>query len=290
LYNDQEIQTKDGTAQAANQNPREQLDELGAQGVASVAPAELVPGRYDDLKIRLDFKRGEMETTNADERRLQTACKAPAFSRGTISADPWTAVYLPIPEKTRPELLRYARNWVDGLCQYADLDRRFEGTETIPGTLAQPFITREDFTPEHNFAAATARLAELNARLEIAAAAVQTREGGDPTQHSTAPAAAATPTGEPQRAEEPSNPAMRERPGNIRPARGARFFLESTTHRVAAVFEFFGRHLSPPPLTPGQVHDRLQAAGNLETLDANAAAEARQVYEAEKDEQIFRAN
>jgi len=46
----------------------------------------------------------------------------------------------------------------------------------------------------------------------------------------------------------------------------------------------------PPKLTEGQIHDRLQAAGNLETLHAAAFAEAQQAHEAEKDEQIFRAD
>ena len=43
-----------------------------------------------------------MQTTDS---QLRTAWQAPAFSKETIDADPWTAVYLPIPENANRLLL-----------------------------------------------------------------------------------------------------------------------------------------------------------------------------------------
>ena len=57
---------------------------------------------------------------------------------------------------------------------------------------------------------------------------------------------------------------------------------------IGALSSFFGD--SGPKQTRQQVHDKAQAAGNLETLHAVAHAEAVQVKEAARDEQIFRAD
>jgi hypothetical protein len=58
--------------------------------------------------------------------------EAPAFSRETIAADPWTAVYLPVPERADAGLLAAARSWASDLRQYATAD----------GVLSGPLINR----------------------------------------------------------------------------------------------------------------------------------------------------
>jgi hypothetical protein len=83
------------------------------------------------------------------------------FSRETIAADQWTAVYLPIPKHAGRELLEYARGWAADLAAYAARDL----AET-QGAFAQPSITLPGDAPQP-LAAATARLAELDARLGI---------------------------------------------------------------------------------------------------------------------------
>src|SRR5207245_2199530 len=82
--------------------------------------------------------------------------EAPAFSRETIAADPWTAVYLPIPERADAGLLAAARSWASDLRQYATAD----------GVLSGPFINRAHYTREGNVAAAERRIVELDRCLE----------------------------------------------------------------------------------------------------------------------------
>lgn len=89
------------------------------------------------------------------------AWQQPAFSKDTIAADQWTAVYLPIPKNAGRELMEYARSWAADLVQYAARD-----LAQTQGAFARPLITLPPDAPQP-LAAATARLAELNARLEI---------------------------------------------------------------------------------------------------------------------------
>ena len=287
------MQPKDGTAQAANQNAREQLDELAAQEAASVRPPEPGPGRYDNLKLAVDFRRAEHEATDADTGRINAAWKQPAFTHDTIRHDPWTAVYLPIPPNAERsifgrELLRDAR------AVARDLQMATDGLDNPRGGwlekwAAGPAVNPDGTTRGENWAAATARLAELEARLEIAPQAAPEAAEGE----ISAPAAGAAGSREPAQThvETIPPPAFDEPRLDIRPARGARYFLERMGEGLAAVVYFFADMVSPPPkLTEGQVHDRLQAAGNLETLHAAAVAQAQQIHEAETDERIFRAD
>jgi Ti-type conjugative transfer relaxase TraA len=297
---DQTMQPKDGTAQAANQNAREQLDELAAQQAASVRPAEPEPGRYDNLRLAADFRRAEYEAADAGAGRISAAWKQPAFTHDTIRLDPWTAVYLPIPPDAERslfgrELLRDAR------VVARDLQMATDGLENPTGGWLEkwasgPAVNRESTTREENWAAAAVRVAEIEARLEIATEARQAPEVA--AAASSATIEPASPASGPQRTAEPyihdeSEPASvgPAPPGEIRLLRGLRYFFERTGDHLAAAIQHFADMLAPPPkLTAGQVHDRLQAAGNLETLHAAAVAEAQQAHEAEKDEQIFRAD
>ena len=105
---------------------------------------------------------------DAEERRLnalnryhdaiaRVVWEAPAFSRETIDADPWTAVYLPIPEDAARELLQYARSWVNDLTQYAGNG----------GLFAEPSVDPGRYPEERHVEAATARLVELEERIEL---------------------------------------------------------------------------------------------------------------------------
>jgi hypothetical protein len=84
---------------------------------------------------------------------------------------------------------------------------------------------------------------------------------------------------------------MWQRPEAVSPLRGFRFLLERMGDRIAEAWHALADAVAPPPkMTRQQVHDHLQAAGNLETLDAESAEITRQEHEAAKDEQIFRAD
>jgi hypothetical protein len=84
------------------------------------------------------------------------AWQAPSFDEFTISTDPWTAVYLPIPENAGRDLLEHARGWAADLAEYAARDPVHNG----------PFVTLPNDAPER-LATATARMAELDSRLQI---------------------------------------------------------------------------------------------------------------------------
>ena len=105
---------------------------------------------------------------DAEERRLnalnryheaiaRVAWEAPAFSRETIDADPWTAVYLPMPEDAARELLQYARSWVNDLTHYAGNG----------GLFAEPSVDPGRYPEERHVEAATARLVEIEERIEL---------------------------------------------------------------------------------------------------------------------------
>ena len=89
------------------------------------------------------------------------AWQQPVFSRETIAADQWTAVYLPIPKDADRELLEHARGWAAELVEYAVRDL----AET-QGAFARPSITLPQDAPQP-LAAAMMRVAELDARLEM---------------------------------------------------------------------------------------------------------------------------
>jgi hypothetical protein len=99
--------------------------------------------RFDDALVRWD------------KARAHEAWQAPTFSRETIKADPWTAVYLPIPEDADLTLLTEAQNWARDLVRYSEGER--------DGALSKPLVSLPSDALEPH-AAATARLAELDER------------------------------------------------------------------------------------------------------------------------------
>jgi|SRR5271170_2386895 len=90
-----------------------------------------------------------------DMAKVRDAWQAPAFSRATIEADAWTAVYLPIPEKADLALLTTAHNWARDLARHAEGD----------GAFSEPLVTLPAAAPEPQ-AAATARTAVLEQRVK----------------------------------------------------------------------------------------------------------------------------
>jgi hypothetical protein len=100
-----------------------------------------------------------------DKAELVQAWQAPAFDEFTIAADPWTAVYLPIPENAGRELLEHARGWAADLAEYAV--RSASNSGPFMSALGGPFVTLPKDAPDP-FAAATRRIREIGAQLELA--------------------------------------------------------------------------------------------------------------------------
>jgi hypothetical protein len=82
--------------------------------------------RAAELSQRLEaaLEGGRMPSPYRPDEQDRKVWAEPAFSRDTIAADPWTAVYLPIPDEAEPELLADARNWVSDLRQGAEIGGR----------------------------------------------------------------------------------------------------------------------------------------------------------------------
>jgi hypothetical protein len=126
-----------------------------------------------DATPEQNFERATERLSEIEERldrvRIEAAWQSGEFSRDTIAADAWTAVYLKIPENADPALLAEARNWTRDLMRYA----------AGVGAFARPLATMPEGAAEP-LLAATERLAELDARLENV-------RGAAPVQESTAP-------------------------------------------------------------------------------------------------------
>jgi hypothetical protein len=123
------------------------------------APAEFGrPRAADGINRNAWYVPADEETIRMIDARAEerAAWQAPAFSKETIAADPWTAVYLPIPEKANLGLLTEAHNWARDLARYA------EGN----GAFSQPLVDRESHNRADNIAAATARTGELEQRVK----------------------------------------------------------------------------------------------------------------------------
>ena len=112
-----------------------------------------------------------MQTTDS---QLRAAWQAPAFSKETVAADPWTAVYLPISENLPASFgeftLRDARALVREMMVATVEPNDWEpvqGRFTFDKLALGPSLNPDSYTREGNFAAASERLAELDARLEI---------------------------------------------------------------------------------------------------------------------------
>ena len=101
---------------------------------------------------------------------MRAAAAAPEFSRETIEADWWTAVYLPVPQNADPALLAHARE-VAGWAREG-----IELTGLPAGALAyDPFVIGSEYGRAENIENASARIAELDERLELAREAAAAR-------------------------------------------------------------------------------------------------------------------
>jgi Ti-type conjugative transfer relaxase TraA len=112
--------------------------------------------RPADLRPEPDFSKAAFDTTEPDT-KLREAWRQPEFSEATIAADPWTAVYLAIPENAKPWLLLKA---IDATAQCQDMIVRGSGTG--------PQLQQGDHGPIDNARQATERFHELSHRLEAA--------------------------------------------------------------------------------------------------------------------------
>ena len=125
-----------------------------AEDHATVATSIEETERWRELASKAD-ERFDDALVRWDKARAGEAWQAPTFSHETIEADPWTAVYLPIPEDADRTLLTEAQNWARDLVRYSE-----EGRD---GALSKPLVSLPNDAPEPH-AAATARLAELGQR------------------------------------------------------------------------------------------------------------------------------
>jgi hypothetical protein len=131
--------------------------QLRNEAAANVYHGRDPDGRWEVLYDQADARREEALVAY-DIAKAREAWQAGEFSRATIEADPWTAVYLEIPYDADLTLLTEAQKWARDLVQYAAPAR--QGT----GALAEPLVTLPFNTPDHQ-AAATARAAELEERV-----------------------------------------------------------------------------------------------------------------------------
>ena len=107
------------------------------------------------------------------EQALALDRQAPEFSAETIDRDPWTAVYLPIPDNADAGLLAYARNQI----VEAVWGREGEGPpDQFRTPIHLPTHIGAEHSREENYAHASERITELEGRVEIAAEAVQTQD------------------------------------------------------------------------------------------------------------------
>jgi hypothetical protein len=186
----------------ANENSRERIAVVGVQeGAKTPEPTQHRAAAVETSEEMEERHRDEWELVHGDygveelpsqlerrhaKEREAWAWRQPAFGKETLAADPWTAVYLPIPDDM-PEsfvpvgafTLRDARALVREMMAATVGPNDFESVEgrfTFDKLALGPLLNRDSYTREGNFAAAGARLAELDARLEIAPEPRQTPE------------------------------------------------------------------------------------------------------------------
>ena len=136
----------------------ETADHLRDEASMKLDAAETAAEKELWLERRDDAEERRLDALNRHhEARSRVAWEAPVFSRETIDADPWTAVYLPMPEDAGRELLQYARSWVSDLTQYA----------RNGGVFAEPSVDPGRYSQDRHAEMATARLVELEERLEL---------------------------------------------------------------------------------------------------------------------------
>jgi hypothetical protein len=197
--------------------------------------------RWDALSAAAD-ERFDEAMLKHDLDLARDAWQAPEFSRETIAADAWTAVYLPVPENPDPGLLLNARNWASELEQYA------EGF----GAFSQPLVDERAHTPEQGAAAAADRVVDLDSRLgQMREAALMIEEDR-----------ASVETREP-------------RSGLLSLESAA----ERASEHMARAIDLFlgsiiGYFVSEPELTPQQIHDLTRA--NAERDESRAIERAAQ--------------
>jgi hypothetical protein len=174
---------------------------------------------------------------------LGAAWQAPEFSRATIEADAWTAVYLPIPKQADMALLREAHTWASDLVRYSEEGR---------GAFASPLVALPN-TAAEPLAAAEARVEELEQRIYLLNFIAHT--ASDHLARGV------------------------ERVLDI--AGNASDHLARSMERVLDTF--FSFFVAEPKMTAQQAHEHLQAAGNVETLHAHDVAAGVRANEAAHD-------
>jgi hypothetical protein len=113
-------------------------------------------------RLQASLEEGPLPWPTIPDEHDRAAWQAPEFSRKTMEVDPWTAVYLPIPDHADPQLLAYARSWVTDLRHAAELG---VGSNSV---YSGPVMDDMYYSREEKLAAATERLAALDERLEVA--------------------------------------------------------------------------------------------------------------------------
>jgi hypothetical protein len=124
-----------------------------------------------------------MSKDDGDEYRqsqaeITEAWNQPAFSFDTIAADPWTAVYLPIPENAPRALLEHAHSWAVDLQEYVSPARHNPNAQNaFDGPFGGAF---EGGSQQEFFADAGARIEALG--VMIGEAALQNAAAADPAK------------------------------------------------------------------------------------------------------------
>ena len=134
------------------------------------------------------------------------------------------------------------------------------------------------FGPETIAASDPAAIDRVVAEMQAAAAEPQAKEPASEATDGLQQAA---------EAEAPADP-VATAPGF---GRAASRFIDALAARFASFITYLSDLIAPPPkMTVQQVRDHLQAAGNLETLHAEAVAEQQQEHEAARIDDILRAD
>jgi hypothetical protein len=159
------MQTTDSQLRGALHPRAETLEQMEERHRAEW---ELVHGAYGVEELP-----SQLQQRHAEE-RTAWAWRQPAFSKETINADPWTAVYLPIPENlpgsfgdfTLRDVRALVREMMVATVEPNDWEP-VQGRLTFDKLALGPALNPDSYTREGNFAAAGERFAELEARLNV---------------------------------------------------------------------------------------------------------------------------
>jgi hypothetical protein len=111
--------------------------ERRAAAAERVKELEELGDRMDAVWDTLDRPERKDLRAAIDHAEAVRAWQASAFDFDTINADPWTAIYLPIPEDAEHDLLEHARGWAADLAEYAARDPLITMPAMPPNRLRQ---------------------------------------------------------------------------------------------------------------------------------------------------------